>query len=196
MTPTERPDASWLGDAELRLPAGLVLSFQRYDLPASRIVERAPPSLGALPVGLSHDGELLLPLAAGECFWIGLASDRELPVSLSVALERDDGSMTDVLTGAIWDPGAPAHVRVPGSSLIDGVRRADGSFDALFRDDGSGRGPRARRLHILVQAGGESAAFVIARLELVDYATFHAQSGSAPPAPLDRDAGYKGWLLP
>jgi hypothetical protein len=196
MTPAGRPDVSWLGDAELRLPAGLVLSFQRYELPASRIIERAPPSLGALPVGLSREGELLLPLASRECFWIGLTSDRGQPASLSIGLERDDGSIVDVLTGAAWDPGAAARAPVPGSSLIDGVRRADGSFEALFRDDGSACGPRAQRLHVIVYAGGASVAPVVARLELVDYATFRARSGSVPPAPLDPEAGYKGWLLP
>ncbi|HQR70916.1 MAG TPA: hypothetical protein PLE54_09965 [Burkholderiaceae bacterium] len=196
MTDTRRAAADWLGETGLRLPPGVVLSFQRYELPASGVIDRAPASLGALPVALSRDGELLLPLAPRECFWIGLTSDAAQPLSLSVAVERDDGSATDVLSGAPWNAADPACAGVPGVSRIDGVRRADGCFEPLLRDDGSGRGRRGRGLRFIVNARGATAAPLSATLEFVDYADFSARSGSPPPAPLDRDAGYKGWLLP
>ena len=196
MTDTRQAAVDWLGENELRLPPGLVLSFQRYELPASGVIDRAPASLGALPVALSRDGELLLPLAPRECFWIGVTSDAARPLSLSAAIERDDGSVTDVLSGAAWNAADPACAEVPGVSRIDGVRRADGNFEPLLRDDGSGSGPHDRRLLLVVNAHDATAAPLTATLEFVDYVVFSARCGSAPPAPLDRDAGYKGWLLP
>ena len=33
-------------------------------------------------------------------------------------------------------------------------------------------------------------------VRLVDYAGFTAESGMAPPSPLDPDAGFQGWRLP
>lgn len=194
MASTGQPSADWLGPAELTLPLGLVLSFQRYALPDSGVIEAAPASLGALPVGLSSDGELLLPLAPRECFWIGLRADTAHPLELATALESD-GALIDVMTGEAWNASTAVRARVPGTALIAGIRRADGAFNPLLRDDGVGQRPRGRRLQLWVGAiGGRAAAPV--PVELVDYAGFRARTGLPAPEPLDPDAGYKGWLLP
>ena len=194
MSSVGQPSADWLGRAELRLPAGLVLSFQRYALPESGVIETAPASLGALPVGLSRDRELLLPLAPRECFWIGLSADAAQPLELAVAVERDDG-LIDVMTGEAWNASAAVRARVPGTPVIDGIRRADGAFDPLLRDDGAEQKPRGRRLQLWVGKLAERAATPVL-VEFVDYATFSARTGLPTPDPLDPDAGYKGWLLP
>jgi hypothetical protein len=196
MTSTERPSADWLGHAELRLPDGLVLSFQRYALPESGVIEEAPASLGALPVGIARDGELLLPLAQRECFWIGLRLEAVQPLGLAVALEREDGALIDMLSGDAWDARAAAVAHLPGTQRIEGIRRSDGAFDPLLRDDGEGRGPQGARLHFWVRSIHERAAARSMVLQLVDYATFTARTGLPPPDALDPDAGYKGWLLP
>jgi hypothetical protein len=196
MTSAERPAAHWLGDAELRLPAGLALSFQRYARPESGVIERAPSSLGALPVGLTRDGELVLPLAPRECFWIGIDADVRHPLWLALALEREDGAPIDVLSGSVWNEGAARYVPVPGVTVIDGIRRADGAFDPLVRDDGARSGSQSCRLRIWLRRAPQDEAFTAAILHLVDYATFAASTGAAPPDPLDPDAGYKGWRLP
>ena len=194
MTSTGQPSADWLGRAELTLPAGLVLSFQRYALPESGVIEAAPASLGALPVGLSRDRELLLPLAPRECFWIGLSADTAQPLELAAAMESDDG-LIDVMTGTAWNASTAVRARVPGTSLIDGIRRADGAFDPLLRDDGAGQRPRGRRLQLWVGTIGERAVTPVL-IELVDYAAFSTRTGLPAPEALDQDAGYKGWLLP
>lgn len=193
MSSSGQPSANWLGPAELTLPIGLVLSFQRYALPESGVIEGAPASLGALPVGLSRDC-LLLPLAPRECFWIGLSADTADPLELAVAVERDDG-LIDVMTGKAWNAATAVGARVPGTPLIDGIRRRDGAFDPLLRDPGAGQRPRCRRLQLWVGKPGERASTPVL-VELVDYAAFSARTGLPAPDPLDPDAGYKGWLLP
>ena len=194
MASTGQPSADWLGPAELTLPPGLVLSFQRYALPDSGVIEAAPASLGALPVGLSRDGELLLPLAPRECFWIGMRADTAHPLELAAAMESDDGPI-DVMTGKAWNASTAVRARVPGTPVIDGIRRADGAFDPLLREDGAALRPRGRRLQLWVGKLGERAAAPVL-IELVDYAAFSARTGLPVPEPLDPDAGYKGWLLP
>jgi hypothetical protein len=196
MTSGEQPSADWLGQGELRLPAGLALSFQRYALPESGVVERAPASLGALPVGLSPDGRLLLPLARRECFWIGLSVEAVQPVAIAVAAERDDGVMLDVRTGGAWNASSTVFADLADTLRIEGLRRPDAAFEPLLRDDGEGRGPRCRRLHFWIRSGSMRPSAPAAVLELVDYPTFTALTGLPAPDALDPDAGYKGWRLP
>jgi hypothetical protein len=196
MTSTGQPSADWLGRGELRLPAGLVLSFQRYALPEAGVIGGAPASLGALPIGLTRDGELLLPLAQRECFWIGLSPDTVQRLALAVGVERDDGTQIDVLSGEAWSASTAKVVDPAGTPRIDGVRRPDGRFDPLLREGAAGLAPQSRRLQILVRRLGGQAEEHAAVIQLVDYATFTARTGLPPPEALDPDAGYKGWLLP
>jgi hypothetical protein len=182
------------GDAELVLGQGVVASFQRYQWPAERRFARAPSSLGVLRTGRTREGTVLLPLAPGECFWIGLRDDAAAPCELSVTLGRDGGNVIDVLsgcpiaaTGATWTP-------IPGTAFIDGIRAGAG-FEPLARETLSVI-PVGRTLHLRVRerAGADDVGGV--DVELVDYETFTARTGCAAPEPLDPDAGYRGWLLP
>lgn len=80
------------------LPPGLHLSFQRYAAPpGGHAPERVPASLGLLPVG-EADGELLLPLAEGEAFWIGL--EAAWPVRLVLAVDGGRLALERLVAGA------------------------------------------------------------------------------------------------
>jgi hypothetical protein len=196
MTRTERPSVAWIGEAELRHPAGLVLTFQRYALPEPGFIHRAPASLGALPVGLADDGDLLLPLAPRECFWIGLNAEASQALYISLAIERPDGALTDVLSGGSCEPDAATVVALHGMRRIEGIRRSDGTFDPLLRADGEGARPQGRRLHVWLRRTLEGVVEAVVAVELVDYSTFTERTGLPPPEPLDPAAGYKGWRLP
>ncbi|MEP6587183.1 MAG: hypothetical protein ABJA84_00300 [Polaromonas sp.] len=182
-----------------------MLSFQRFARPEAGVVDRAPASLGALPVGLGAAHELILPLADDECFWIGLSvTSATRPIALAVAVELRSRKILDAISGTNWDAGRPTWVIVPDTPRIDGIRRPDGRFEVLARETRDAADGLCVRIRLrIVAAGGDdkSAAAPDAEicevpLRLVDYATFAAETGTAPPAPLDPDAGYKGWRLP
>jgi hypothetical protein len=173
------------------------------------IVTQAPVSLGSLPVGIGPGGELLLPIADEEAFWIGLSvEDFTARIALAVEVVLADGNELDAITGASWSKDRAGTVMIPETRWIDGIHRSDGRVDVFARvhaakddslcrgirfwamlrngkDDGMGTGP---------PRGSERGASVF--LSLVDYETFRARTGLAPPAALDSDAGYKGWRLP
>jgi hypothetical protein len=167
---------------------GLRLSFQRFPLPGSGMIDEAPASLGALPVCRAADGSLLLPLADGEAFWIGLSTDppgMEAEVSVSALLS--DG--TAVEEGPI--PVAPI-------ARLAGMRRADGRYGAFARAATAahpGCVSLAFRCRFRRGAGRRGARAAELTLLLVDGQTFAAAAGRAPP-PLDPAAGYGGWRLP
>jgi hypothetical protein len=184
-----------------------VLSFQRFAWPEAGIVKCAPASLGALPVGLSAAQELLLPLAENECFWIGLsAAPATRPIALAVTVELRSGRVIDAISGTAWDADRATSVKVPGTPRIEGIRRADGRFDALVRENATRTEPRCTRVCFRLAAakrGGGGTAVIMRHsesrdvlLRLVSYATFAKATGRAPPDTLNPDAGYKGWRLP
>lgn len=75
----------------LWLPPGLRVSFQRYAGPAGGAqADAVPASLGLLPVAPAPSGALLLPVGAGEAFWIGLEAGAPLQLTLDV-VARDGG---------------------------------------------------------------------------------------------------------
>lgn len=184
-----------------------MLSFQRFAWPVNGVVERAPSSLGALPVGIGAVRELLLPLAHEECFWIGLSVNPGAPrIALAVAVELRSGEVLDTISGESWDANQPSMMVVAETPRIEGIRRLDGRVGVFARETCGGADLNGVRLRFRVQvaaAGGanEDAGMRDAEahevpLRLVDYATFAAETGLTPPAPLDPEAGYKGWLLP
>jgi hypothetical protein len=130
-----------------------------------------------LPAARAATGELLLPLAAGEAFWIGLDEVAGgAAVDFTLEVETADGR---------W---RQAPVRLTRHAQLAGYVGAGAQlhpFDAgCLRlawttrwDEG---GPQAQRVE----------------LRLVDPATFARETGEPPPAPLDPDAGYGGWRLP
>lgn len=197
--------AQWVARGDLHLPSGLVLSFQRFAWPEGGAVALAPPSLGALPPGISKSGELLLPLARDECFWIGLSREPATArISFALAVELSNGETLDAISGTSWDADRPCSV-VPGESArIPGIRRGDGQFSVFAREVSSRTHLVCVRLGLLLadEPGmtGPGASFATSPrevdLRLVDYATFASESGLPPPKALNPEAGYQGWLLP
>ena len=150
------------------LAAGpLHVSFQRFVRPASGRVAAAPSSLGALPVA-ACGAAFLLPVAAGEAFWIGLSVTPGAAVRLLITAERRDGTSMPL-----------APVLVPPSRGVAGVPA--GPQFAVFDAE----------LAALILHGSTAA-----RIEIADPATFAARTGVAAPAPPDPAAAYGGWRLP
>ena len=187
--------AEWIARGEVRLPPGLVVSFQRFARPEGGMIERPPPSLGALPIGIGERRDLVLPLAVDECFWIGWSrASAANALNAAIAVEVVGGVVLDALTGEPFDEARPATFRVPDTPRVEGIRRPDGGFDVFVRETHDREGHRCRRLRLHV-AGGLPDPFAVA-IRLLDYDAFTAESGQPPPPPLDANAGYKGWLLP
>jgi hypothetical protein len=187
--------AEWIARGEARLPPGLVVSFQRFAWPEGGVIARSPSSLGGLPIGIGKAGDLVLPLAIDECFWIGWSRAPGASVlDVAVAVELDDGVVIDAATGARFDEARAETVSVPGTPRVEGIRRPDGRFDVFVRETHHGEGHHCRRVRLHV-TGGPLDPFAVA-IRLLDYATFAAESGQSPPPPLDVSSGYKGWRLP
>jgi hypothetical protein len=170
-----------------------MLSFQRFERPTGDVFDCAPSSLGALPVGLSESQGLLLPLAADECFWIGLGlrAPRFPTIEIGLAAEFASGDVVDAISGMAWGAQRPAVVMVPVALRIEGIRRTDGRFKPFMRESSS-VGSSCVCLRILV--AGSVWREVL--LRLVDYPFFVTETGLPPPGSLDRDAGYRGYRLP
>ena len=182
------------GDPELALGRGVVVSFQRYQWPLEGRFAHAPSSLGLLWTARTAEGTVLLPLAPGECFWIGVNGDEASPYELSVTLERGSGELIDVLSGRRIAAREVRWTPIHETPFIEGIRTKAG-FEPLARETSS-RIPvgQALQLRVRERSGARESAGI--RVELADYATFTARTGRAAPEPLDRDAGYGGWLLP
>jgi hypothetical protein len=184
-------------------PAGVRLSFQRFQSPADGIVTGTPTSLGALPLARDHAGRLLLPVADDEAFWIGLSHTQPAGrAELALAVLRADGRELDALSGTTWAASRPEVISVPESRCISGIRRRDGRSAVFARSAVSAEGPGCAALTFYITAaapapktarGKDHAGTVI---ELVDYDAFRTRTGVEPPGPLDPAAGYQGWRLP
>ena len=148
----------------------LLVSFQRFARPDGEVVERAPQSLGALPVGRGK-GSFLLPLAEAEGFWIWAMLAAAGPSRVRLAVESRDGRQSRL-----------AELAAPQTAVIAGVIRSDGRFDIFSRHS-------LAALDITVEDSR-------ARVELVEPAVYTQITGEAAPDPLDPAAGYGGWRLP
>ena len=181
----------------LRLGSLLVISFQRFRRPRDGVISAAPASLGALPVGASESGELLLPLADDEAFWIGVTPCIPATVvELAVHAELKGYGLVDVFSGEWCNPDATDMVRVPPVPAIDGIRRPDNSILAFARGSPDERLSACDSVRFIAVTQDRDAGRAAASVRLVDYAAFEALTRSPPPSPLDPDAGYKGWWLP
>lgn len=161
----------WVSCPEGLQLGSLLVSFQRYPLPAGAVIRRAPPSLGALPVALTPSG-FLLPIDDDEAFWIGVVVPAPAPLNpfriSAILLDA-----TEVVVASLSEP--RTHV-------LAGMLRADDQFDAFCRGS--------------IEALGLSVGDCTALVRPTDPATFSASTGRPAPAPLDRSAGYRGWRLP
>ena len=134
------------------------------------MVERAPQSLGALPIGQGK-GSFLLPLAESEAFWIGAMLEASEPTRVRLAAQSREGRQSRL-----------AELVGPQTAVIAGTIRADGRFDIFSRHS----------LAALDIAADDSRA----RVELVEPAVYARVTGQPAPDPLDPAAGYGGWRLP
>jgi hypothetical protein len=203
---TLEASAAWTDRGQVHLPSRIVLTFQRFAWPSGGVIERAPSSLGALPVGIGVARDLVLPLADDECFWIGVSLAPEVAGrAMAIDVELADGEHIDATTGATFDDERPGLVMLPDTPRIDGIHRQDGRFDVFVRATHHREGRPCRRVRLDIEPDATIGAaarnrrgrepFAVA-IRLLDYATFTAETGLPPPAPLDVDAGYKGWRLP
>ena len=133
-------------------------------------MERAPQSLGALPVGQGK-GSFLLPLAEAEGFWIGAMLGPSEPTRARLAMLSRDGRQSRL-----------AELVGPQTAVIAGMVRSDGRFDVFSRDS-----------LVAVDIAVEDSR---ARVEVVEPAVYTQVTGEAAPDPLDPAAGYGGWRLP
>jgi hypothetical protein len=204
---------------EHAVTAALTVSFQRYPYPPSGWVEALPRSRGALPLAAAGPGRLLLPVPAGEAFWVGLVAAPGGPSSLVAAVaELGSGERLDLAAGP-----------VPPRFAVEGIARGEGGWWALALEAPAPGAPACAGLELLVWTGppvatgaGERgprpqhdptgpgrpaspappAADQVAgppvplRVELVDPARFEAAGGERPGAPADDEATYRGWPLP
>lgn len=187
------------GPFQLPLGRGVSLTFQRFFYPSGGSVHQPPASLGALPVGRNALGAWLLPLADDECFWIGMAENREAaPAMLAVRAELGNAALVDAVTGQPWDARHAGELALPGTAWLAGLRQPGREPLWTVFSNGSLL-PAARRcisLTFRLRARGDQGAGMDIRLELVNYARFFSETGIRPPAPMEADAAYKGWRLP
>ena len=148
----------------------LLVSFQRFARSGGEVVERAPQSLGALPVGQGK-GSFLLPLAEAEGFWIGVMLAASEPTRIGLAAQRRDGGRSRLV-----------DLVGPQTAVISGMIRTDGRFDIFSRHS----------LAALDIAADDSGA----RVEVVEPAVYAQVTGQPAPDPLDPAAGFGGWRLP
>lgn len=172
----------------------LAVSFQRFQRPASGIIRDAPSSLGALPPGRSSSGDLLLPVAEDEAFWIGLSSERPGGIQVGLRVDVTEIAPTDALSGQQWSEHAAQSVRVAPRALIAGIRRSNSS-SWVFARSAEPPAPGSRSVQIVL-FGDDNKVVSSVSVAMIDYATFGRVTATSPPARLDPEAGYKGWRLP
>ncbi|MGY1709852.1 hypothetical protein ACI8AC_10115 [Geodermatophilus sp. SYSU D00758] len=165
------------------------MSFQRAPYPASGVLDRLPRSWGALPVARAGDGDLLVPVPAGELAWIGLLRDPAAPAErVSVITLLEPGGPTDALTGRPAGAVAPTRLLVPPARVVPGVARAGGGWWGLARVAAGPGVPACRAVEL--RAGDR---VLVARF--VSPEDFRGRTGTGVP-PLDPDAPYGGRRLP
>ncbi|OEO33171.1 hypothetical protein VW23_007900 [Devosia insulae DS-56] len=160
----------------------LVVSFQRFVLPAAGLPEGDPPqSLGALPVAMV-ERRFVLPVDADEAFWIGLWDEAGMALRLRLTPVPGDGY------------GVKEQFLLPHALTIPGWRREGEAGLLPFTRTGPAASVSLARLLLIAEVGHYAPAG--ATVELVDYPTYATLSGQPAPDKLDPEAGYKGYLLP
>ena len=188
-----RREGKWRSDREGLFFSSLRITFQRFFLPESDIIDEAPPSLGALPVASIGHSKFLLPVAPPEAFWIGLSSRDETRFDVAIRADFGEVCALDLFGGSSCDGETAAWLSVPPRRVVAGIPTG-----AHFRVFGkTSEQQELKTLRFLArrcQDSKESAA--ACELHLVDYASYSARTGLPEPEAIDRDAGYKGYMLP
>jgi len=183
-----------LAPGGLIVAPGLHVSFQRYARPPGDAAASVPSSLGALPLGRSSSGALLLPVAPGEAFWIGLEMRRAgASVEVGLRFESPEQPAIDALSGDPWNEEQPGWMAVPPGSSIDGIALATGGFRCLARTRSAAEDDASAALDLVTRNAGARRT---TRIALVAYGVFESTTGQRAPAPLDPAAQYRGWRLP
>jgi hypothetical protein len=188
-------------------PGALVLderlrtSFQRCTKPTGGYFENPPTSLGSLPPAPDANGALFLPMAENEAMWIGLtAVSPQSAVAISVAVETQEHGTLDAISGRPWTEEGFASIAVRDHHAIDGVFRDGHSVWAFQSEPAMGDIPCCKALIFLLLSSHVSQKAEqlskTTRIQLTNYGRFFALTGCRPPAPLDLNSGYGGWLLP
>jgi hypothetical protein len=170
----------------------LGLSFQRYPEPQPNADERRR-SCGALPVGHSAMGELLVPLAAGEAVWIGLSRERpEDRMSVRIRFRMADRRAKPKV-----------HAEVEHHTAIEGVPTGAARSLPIVREPIHPQYPACSGLIVAlvdpVAKGGRSksaATRASVEVRLTDYDAFVRETGLPTPAALDAASAYGDHLLP
>jgi hypothetical protein len=171
------------------------VSFQRYARPPDNVIGQAPSSLGALPVALCASGELALPVAPDEAFWIGCEMMQPgTHAQLAIRFESPTEGAVDALSGARWTERHARWIDVPAHSSVDGIALPTGGLRPFARTRVAHEDDSIALLALAARADAADSEWI--RIILVDYGKYETMTGRARPAPLDRDAQYQGWLLP
>lgn len=166
--------AVWIGDpAGMRIES-IVVSFQRFERPPDGRLRRAPASLGALPPSKAAGG-YCLPLGDEEAFWVGIFGPPPPPDALTIIVTDTSGHAVSLDCALQTERG-----------VLPGRPRLDGTFDALCP-------PFCVEIGLLWRC---REAVSPARILVVSPRRYEILTGTAPPAPLDTNAAYKGWRLP
>lgn len=149
-------------------------------------------SLGALPVGVSPSLDPVLPVAETEAFWIGLSADE--PVRVALQVDVIGRGAIDALSGEAWRNAGARSIDAAARAQVAGIAGPNGRWWAFSRI-ATLPAPASRSIRLLVR-GDRAAVTSSVAVALTDYASFTRLTGVSAPAPLDPDAGYKGWRLP
>lgn len=197
-TPGATPAADWIVPGGACIPPGLRLSFQRFLRPESGVPgQPLPSSLGALPVALDRQGELIVPTADDEAFWIGLdVAPPTHAITLALDVELRSGEVFSAIGDGKANASPVSSITIPSTPRIGGFTQGDAVPHAFARVGGVEIGGGCVRLIFRATSDAVGAEPFEFAVRLVDYATFTAESGQSPPTPLDPNAGYRGWRLP
>jgi hypothetical protein len=169
----------------------LGLSFQRYPEPEP---DGGGPrrSCGALPVGRSPQGELLVPVAPGEAVWIGLSCERpEDRLSVRIRFRMANRRARPDIVAEVGHHTAIEGIPSGAGAVLPIVRAptqpehwACSGLDVTLVDRTAKGGHAKRSTRPLVE------------LRLTDYDTFVRETGLPAPAALDAMSAYGGYRLP
>lgn len=202
---SEIPEPWKIDTGGLLVGSDLSISCQRYPIPADGVLMSPSPSFGALPIGSTRSGQLQLPIASGEAFWMGFSNCEESSrvLLIRVAVETSTGGVLDAVLGTNWSDTSFSGLVVPPRRELDGIVRLTGGWWPLTRLNPNPDAPQCNAIKIIViplqtltpPSPSEDLATTV-RIESIDSSNFSESTGLPSPPPLDLTATYGGWLLP
>jgi hypothetical protein len=160
----------------------------------SDIIDEAPPSLGALAPAPVGRNKFLLPVAPEESFWIGLSSRDSTCFCVAILANLGGARPSDLLAGGSCDEDTATWLSVPPRRVVPGIT-TDAHFRVFTRTGANQHDLKMPRF-LARRCDASQISAVACQLDLVDYASYSARTGLSAPDVLNREAGYKGYLLP